>query len=102
MFNVTLAGGHLYGKRRFTWLSLVDGVFCAVLFFSLDVLAEIWDLIVSVSEGFLTYSLLEIISHDYLSLFFLPFYGKQDTEILSERAVTPPTKIQLIVHCSNK
>ena len=60
MFNVRLAGGHLYGKQLFTWLSLVvslmasfvlsfDGVFCAVLF-------EIWDLIESVSEGFLTYS----------------------------------------------
>ena len=32
-----------------------DGVFCAVLFFPLDVLDEIWDLIESVSEGFLTY-----------------------------------------------
>ena len=32
-----------------------DGVFCAVLF-PLDVLDEIWDLIESVSEGFLTYS----------------------------------------------
>ena len=31
-----------------------DGVFCAVLF-PLDVLDEIWDLIESVSEGFLTY-----------------------------------------------
>ena len=30
--------------------------FCAVLFL-LDVLAEIWDVIESVSEGFLTYSL---------------------------------------------
>ena len=34
-----------------------DGVFCAVLF-PLDVLDEIWDLIESVSEGFLTYSCL--------------------------------------------
>ena len=32
-----------------------DGVFCAVLFFPLDVLDEIWDIIESVSEGFLTY-----------------------------------------------
>ena len=32
-----------------------DGVFRAV-FFPLDVLDEIWDLIESVSEGFLTYS----------------------------------------------
>ena len=40
MFNVRLAGGHLYGKQ-------------------LDVLNGIWDLIESVSEGFLTYSCAE-------------------------------------------
>ena len=58
MFNVRLAGGHLYGKRLFTWLSLVMSLmasFCAVLF-PLDILDEIWDLIESVSDGFLTYS----------------------------------------------
>ena len=57
MFNVRLAGGHLYGKQLFTWLSLVGSLmasFCAVLF-PLDVLDEIWDVIESVSEGFLTY-----------------------------------------------
>ena len=35
MFNVRLAGGHLYGKQLFTWLSLVVSLmasFCAVLF----------------------------------------------------------------------
>ena len=35
MLNVRLAGGHLYGKLLFTWLSLVVSVmasFCAVLF----------------------------------------------------------------------
>ena len=56
MFNVRLAGGHLYKKQLFTWLSLVESLmasFCAVLFLGLD---EIWDLIESVSEGFLTYS----------------------------------------------
>ena len=34
MFNVRLAGGHVYGKRLLTWLSLVMFVmasFCAVL-----------------------------------------------------------------------
>ena len=58
MFNVRLAGGHLYGKQLFTWLSLEVSLmasFCAVRF-PLDVLDEIWDLIESVSEGFLTYS----------------------------------------------
>ena len=57
MFNVRLAGGHLYGKQLFTWLSLlVSFVASFVLsFFPLDVLYGIWDLIESVSEGFLTY-----------------------------------------------
>ena len=58
MFNVRLAGGHLYGKQLFTWLSLVVSLMASVVlsFFPLDVLDEIWDLIESVSEGFLTYS----------------------------------------------
>ena len=54
MFNVRLAAGHLNGKQLFTWLSLV--VSFVLSFFPLDVLDEIWDLIESVSEGFLTYS----------------------------------------------
>ena len=59
MFNVSLAGGHLYGKQLFTWLSLVVSLMASFVlsFFPLDVLDEIWDLIESVSEGFLTYSL---------------------------------------------
>ena len=58
MFNVRLAGGHLYGKQLFTWLLLVVSLMASfVLFFSpLDVLDEIWDLLESVSEGFLIYS----------------------------------------------
>ena len=63
MINVRLAGGHLYGKRLFTWLSLVISLmapFCAVLF-PLDVLDEIGDFIESVSEGFPTYSYIIII-----------------------------------------
>ena len=58
MLIVRLSGGHLYGKQLFTWLSLVVSLmasFCAV-FFPLNVLDEIWDVIKSVSEGFLTYS----------------------------------------------
>ena len=57
MFNVRLAGAHLYGKQLFTWLSLVVSLMPSfVLSFSpLDVLDEIWALIESVSEGFLTY-----------------------------------------------
>ena len=57
MFNVRLAGGHLYGKQLFTWLSLVVSLMASFVLslFPLDVLDEIWDLIESVSEGFLTY-----------------------------------------------
>ena len=59
MFNVRLAGGHLYGKQLFTWLSPVVSfmAFFVLSFFPLDVLDGIWDLIESVSEGVLTYSL---------------------------------------------
>ena len=58
MFNVRLAGGHLYGKQLFTWLSLVVSLMASfvLFFFPLDVLDEIWDLIKSVSEGLITYS----------------------------------------------
>ena len=58
MFNVRLAGGHLYGKQLFTWLSLVVSLMASFVlsFFPLDVLDEIWDLIESVSGVFLTYS----------------------------------------------
>ena len=54
MFNVRLAGGHLYGKQLFTWLSLVVSLMASFVlsFFPLDLLDEIE----SVSEGFLTYS----------------------------------------------
>ena len=49
MFNVRLAGDHL---------SLVVSLMASFVlsFFPLDVLDEIWDLIESVSGGFLTYS----------------------------------------------
>ena len=59
MFYVRLAGGHLYGKQLFTWLSLVVSFMASFVlsFFPLGVLDGIWDLIESVSEGFLTYSL---------------------------------------------
>ena len=58
MFNVRLAGGHLYGTQLFTLLSLMVSLMASFVlsFFPLDVLDEIWDLIESVSEGFLTYS----------------------------------------------
>ena len=63
MVNVRLAGGHLYGKQLFTWLSLVVSFMASFVlsFFPLNVLDGIWDLpvIESVSEGLLTYSWVE-------------------------------------------
>ena len=58
MLNVRLAGGNLYGKLLFTWLSLMVSLMASFVLsvFPLDVLNEIWDLIDSVSEGFLIYS----------------------------------------------
>ena len=58
MFNVRLADGHLYGKQLFTWLSLVMSLMASFVlaFFLLDILDEIWDVIESASEGFLTYT----------------------------------------------
>ena len=58
MLNVRLAGGHLYGKQLFTWPTPVVSLMASFMlsFFPLDVLDERWDLIESVSEGFLTYS----------------------------------------------
>ena len=58
MFNVRPAGGHLYGKQLFTWLSLVVSFMASFVlsFFPLDVLDGIWDLIESVSEDFPSYS----------------------------------------------
>ena len=65
MFNVRLAGGHLYGRQLFTWLSLVVSLMASFVlsFFPLDVLDEIWDLIEPVSEGFLTYSFINVYSN---------------------------------------
>ena len=59
MFNVRLAGGHLYGKWLFTLLSLVVSLMVSYFvpsFFPRDVLNEIWDLTESVPENFPTYS----------------------------------------------
>ena len=53
MFNVRLAGGHLYGKQLFTRLSLMVSLMASFVlsFFPLDVLDEIWDLIESFFLG---------------------------------------------------
>ena len=62
MFNVRLAGGHLYWKQLFVWLSLVVSLMASFVlsFFPLNGLDEIRDVIQSVSEGFLTYSRLTV------------------------------------------
>ena len=69
MLNVRLAGDHLYGKQLFTLLSLVVSLmaFFVLYFFPLDVLDEIWDVIESVSEGFLTYSYCLAVQAGYYS-----------------------------------
>ena len=66
MFNVRLAGDHLYGEWLFTWLSLVMSLMASFVlsFFPWDVLDEIWDLIESVSESFPTYSCFNVPSQD--------------------------------------
>ena len=68
MFNVRLAGGHLYGKQLFTWLSLVVSFMASFVlsFFPLDVLDGILDLSESVSEGFLTYSYIYAHNQDFV------------------------------------
>ena len=61
MFNVRLAGGHLYGKQLFTWQSLLVSLMASFVlsFFPLDVLGEIWYVIQLVSEGLSTYSCIQ-------------------------------------------
>ena len=55
MLNVRLAGGYLYGKQRFTWLSLVVSLMASFVLslFPLDVLDEIWDLLSQFLRDFL-------------------------------------------------
>ena len=58
MFNVRLAGDHLYCKWLFHWLLLVMSMivsYFVLSFFPREVLDEIWDWIESVSEIFATY-----------------------------------------------
>ena len=78
MFNVRLAGGHLYGKQLFTWLSLVVALMASLVlsFVPLDVFDEIWDLIKSVSEGFLTYSFILFLAVN--SMHFISTTDKND------------------------
>ena len=59
MFNIRLAGDHLYGKWLFTWLSLVMSLmmsYFVLSFFPRDVLDEIWTELSQFLRIFLTYS----------------------------------------------
>ena len=80
MFNVRLAGSHLYGKQLFTWLSLVVSFMASFVlsFFPLDVLDGIWDLIESVSEGFLPTLPLPYVGRVRVSGLFCRFYSDFD------------------------
>ena len=98
MFSVRLAGGHLYGKQLFTWLSLVVSLMASFVlsFFPLDVLDEIWDLIESVSEErFLTYSWAYQLRHDQsfakLGLIKIPINHSQDLGISRLRSIVHKT-----------
>ena len=85
MFNARLAGGHLYGKQLFTWLSLVVSFMASLVlsFFPLDVLDGIWDLIESVSEGVLTYSFKKS-----FKIFFAPYLARSALEVCSRNQIT--------------
>ena len=64
MFNVRLAGDHLYGKWLFTWLSpvmsLAMSCFVLSFFFPRDILDLIWDLIGSVPKDFSYFHLVPV------------------------------------------
>ena len=55
MFNVRLAGGHLYRKQLFTWLSLMVSLMASFVlsFFPLGVLDEIWNYLSQFLRDFL-------------------------------------------------
>ena len=94
MFNVRLAGDHLYGKQVFTWLSLVVSLMASFVlsYFPLDVSNEIWDLIESVSEGFLTYSFkIILIKTEHLSqnIFTLALDNSKSCIPVFEQTVVP-------------
>ena len=97
MFNVRLAGSHLYGKQLFTWLSLVVSFMASFVlsFFPLDVLDGIWDLIESVSEGFLIYSCYCLKGNLFLFtdlqnfLFYLPGRVAQSVGHLTRKSGVP-------------
>ena len=84
MFNVRLAGGQLYRKQLFTWLSLVVSLRASFVlsFFPLDVLDEIWDVIESVSEGFLTYSLTYFILAHSLNPRLLEIFNRLERPVV--------------------
>ena len=95
MFNVRLAGGLLYGKRLFTWLSLMVSLMASFVlsFFPLDVLDEIWNLIESVSEGFLTYSYFSMVFPK--TELFINLYMSFSKSLLPELCILPDVWLHL-------
>ena len=68
---IHLGYGFCYVEYGYVYLAVAGGVF-VLSFFPLDVLDEIWDLIDSVSEGFLTYSLYLVLDYRF---FFKSFWS---------------------------
>ena len=90
MFNVRLAGGHLYGKQLFTWLSLVVSFMASFVlsFFPLDVLDGIRDLIESVSAECFTYSF------PFLRPFHHPVFLTNQNIYYLDCVITPVLKFE--------
>ena len=91
MFNVSLAGGHKYGKQLSTWLSLVVSFMASFVlpFFPLDVLDGIWDLIESVSEGFFLPFLKRLNIFNYSFSYFKIFLPLCTTNFVFKIAAWP-------------
>ena len=104
MFNVRLAGGHLYGKQLFTWLSLVVSFMASFVlsFFPLDVLDGIWDLIEQFLRDFLPTFVLSVAC----SFGEQPFQGGSSVMVLHSCAcvylwyasIWPPLWLTILLH----
>ena len=88
MFNVRLAGGHLYGKWQFTWLSLVISLMVGVLFCAVLFPLEIsWMRSGSEFSRFLR--------------IFLPTLAPADNYLFSVPPCFPAALFQIIIESSN-
>ena len=99
MFNVRLAGDHMYGKWLFTWLSLVMSLMVSYFllsFFPQDVFDEIWNCIESVPETFPTYSHIQWKS-SFKSALLFPFLSVPCLQRISFRIID--YKYGCSMHC---